>query len=300
MPRGGSLMLPKGSITKVYEYFFTSPKYENEAMRALQVFFSHPDLNKGGDLDMGNEQSSGFFNEWFLYDFIMSDGKKPIEVFIAENPLGLNNNEMKFYRDLLDNRFGIFEVLDIDIGRSINLRDLQTDKEWLVYENKATFSLTKGRIFFARVGKVGDHYELIGADSFSLQNIDEKTKKSFRKLKCKFTPKEANEILTSNLDLYLKNNSMAKIESKQEIMQRRREIEKELMEILEETGSNFELGDVLNAIYEEKETDDMTEIIAMFDRGGDISELENILELVNDAWNYFPHKTLGGLSPAEK
>ncbi len=47
-------------------------------------------------------------------------------------------------------------------------------------------------------------------------------------------------------------------------------------------------------------------------RGGDASELtplesllsltglSNVLELVTDAWNYFPHKALGGISPAEK
>ena len=38
----------------------------------------------------------------------------------------------------------------------------------------------------------------------------------------------------------------------------------------------------------------------MFDRGGDMTELKNILELASDAWNYFPHKALGGISPAEK
>ena len=30
------------------------------------------------------------------------------------------------------------------------------------------------------------------------------------------------------------------------------------------------------------------------------AELENVLDLVTDAWNYFPHKTLGGISPSEK
>ena len=44
----------------------------------------------------------------------------------------------------------------------------------------------------------------------------------------------------------------------------------------------------------------MMKVVAMFDRGGDASELENVLELVSDAWNYFPHKALGGLSPADK
>jgi len=44
----------------------------------------------------------------------------------------------------------------------------------------------------------------------------------------------------------------------------------------------------------------MMKVVAMFDRGGDASELSNILELVTDAWNYFSHETLGGKSPAEK
>lgn len=40
-------------------------------------------------------------------------------------------------------------------------------------------------------------------------------------------------------------------------------------------------------------------VVAMFDCDGDASELSNVLELVTDAWNYFPHKVLGGISPAE-
>jgi len=35
-------------------------------------------------------------------------------------------------------------------------------------------------------------------------------------------------------------------------------------------------------------------------RGGDASDLENTIELVNDIWSYFPHKIIGGLSLAEK
>lgn len=90
------------------------------------------------------------------------------------------------------------------------------------------------------------------------------------------------------------------IETKQQILERRKEIEKELLEMLKETESDFELVDIKDAIYNEEETDDMMKVVAMFDRGGDASELSNILELVSDAWNYFPHKIIGGLSPAEK
>lgn len=88
-------------------------------------------------------------------------------------------------------------------------------------------------------------------------------------------------------------------ESKQQIIVRRKEIEQEMADMLKETKSDFSLQDVKDTIYHEEDNDDMTKVIMMFDRGGDVSELSNILELVTDAWNYFPHKALNGKAPVE-
>lgn len=90
------------------------------------------------------------------------------------------------------------------------------------------------------------------------------------------------------------------VQSKQQILEHRKEIEQELVEILKETESDFTLDHIRDVIYHEDDNDDMMKVVAIFDRGGDASELENILELVTDAWNYFPHKVLDGISPAEK
>jgi len=100
------------------------------------------------------------------------------------------------------------------------------------------------------------------------------------------------------------------IESKQQILERRKEIEQELVDMLKETDptssrlrrgkEQFTLEDIKEIIYHEEGSDDMMKILAMFDRGQDTSELSHIIELVTDAWNYFPHKVLGGISPAEK
>ncbi|MBI5621557.1 hypothetical protein HY933_01675 [Candidatus Falkowbacteria bacterium] len=88
--------------------------------------------------------------------------------------------------------------------------------------------------------------------------------------------------------------------TKQQIIERRKEIEQELLDFLKETKSDFDLDDIKEIIYNEEDQDDLMDIIAMFDTGQDPIELNNILETINDAWNYFPHKILGGLSPAEK
>ena len=91
-----------------------------------------------------------------------------------------------------------------------------------------------------------------------------------------------------------------KTETKEEILKRRKELEQELEDMLKKTECDFGLEDVKKLIYNEEDNDDFHQLIAMFDRGGDASELDNVLELVSDAWNYFPHKVLGGISPAEK
>lgn len=88
--------------------------------------------------------------------------------------------------------------------------------------------------------------------------------------------------------------------NQQQIIERRNEIELELAAFLKATGSDFGLDDIKEIIYNEEGTDDLTDVIAMFDTGQGVSELENIIETVNDAWNYFPHKILGGLCPAER
>lgn len=88
-------------------------------------------------------------------------------------------------------------------------------------------------------------------------------------------------------------------ESKQQILERRKEIEQELSEMLKETESDFSLQDVKDVIFHEDGNDDMMKVVMMFDGGGNASELSNVLELVTDAWNYFPHKAIGGKAPVE-
>lgn len=187
-------MLPKGSISRVYEYYLTTPQFRNDMVRALQEFFDQPDLDQGSSLATTPE-SEAFFNEWFLYDFEFKHGQSVLKNFVATNPLGLTNKNMKLYKKLLNNKYSVFEVLEVKIGQSIKLKDLQTNKQWLVEERKATFSLKGGSVFFGRVGEVDDHYELIGADSFSLSDPSSIVKKCFHDLPLKLTPKLAHKIL---------------------------------------------------------------------------------------------------------
>ena len=122
--------------------------------------------------------------------------------------------------------------------------------------------------------------------------------------------KSVQLILSCLEDYCIDITSPMEIESKEEILAHRKELEQELVDMLKETDptsprlrrgkEQFTLQDVKDAIYNEEDNDDMMKVVAMFDCGGDASELSYVLELVTDAWNYFPHEVLGGISPAEK
>ena len=72
--------------------------------------------------------------------------------------------------------------------------------------------------------------------------------------------------------------------NQQQILERRKEIEQELVDMLKETESDFTLDHVRDVIFHEEDNDDMQKVIAMFD-DGDPMNLSNVLELVSDAWN---------------
>jgi len=87
-------------------------------------------------------------------------------------------------------------------------------------------------------------------------------------------------------------------QTKEEIIEYKKEVEDDIRELLKVTKSVFTLDHVRDVIYHEEETDDMQKVIAMFDDGNP-ENLSNAVETSTDAWNYFPHKLLNGLSPAE-
>ncbi len=188
-------MLPKGTLGKIFDYYFGNPEYEEEMLRAFSDFFEKPDLKRGDNLDY-HDKSEGFFNEWFLYDFRFLNKKSPLENFIIKNPLGFSPSKMKPYKSILKSQaYGLYEVILLDIGYGLKLRNLQTGDEVYVHEKSLTQQVKLGNSFYARLADVGDRFEIIGADSFMLNFSDTDKKKIRTKLsRIKFTPKFAHKI----------------------------------------------------------------------------------------------------------
>jgi hypothetical protein len=91
------------------------------------------------------------------------------------------------------------------------------------------------------------------------------------------------------------------------ILAKREELETKIADLLDAAKSDFCFHDVLEEIYREEGVKDLEVIIEMFEgdgRDGDggllAARLDEVIDVVNEAWNYFPHAVLDGLCPMEK
>lgn len=155
-----------GVIANLIDYYVTNKEFAHEIERAGEEFFNHAE--NSADIDAG-EDAEGLFNEWLVYDFVLASGKKFIEDFYDRNPRNLSQDGLRIYKDLQNNEYGMFEVLKVEDGRGMAIKSLQSAREYYVRERKATYQIKNGNIF---PGRVGDHWEFIGADLFFFRCSD--------------------------------------------------------------------------------------------------------------------------------
>lgn len=105
---------------------------------------------------------------------------------------------------------------------------------------------------------------------------------------------------SEDMFVYKDDIDTMKKETKESILKKRKQIEDDLLVLIKKLNIKLKLDDIKKIIYFEKDHKELDKIILEFDNGQDFEKIKNTLDLINNAWNYFPHKSLDGLSPAEK
>lgn len=177
-------------------YYRNNPEYKEEVLRGLKEFYGKNYVENFGDND------NPLFNEWMMYDFRFSDGKRMLEKFYNENPLDIPLYRREIYNTLSENYYGLFEVLEVRKFIGLSLKRLSDQKIFDVSEVSATMDLDKDDVFITRIAKVIDHYELVGSDTQVIklsESKDIRVKKEYLEKilpKVKMdTPKDALEFL---------------------------------------------------------------------------------------------------------
>lgn len=290
-----------GAIINLIEYYLESNEFAYEMECAGEEFFNHEENST--DIDI-SEDAQGLFNEWLVYDFVLASGKKLIEDYYDRNPRNLSQDGLRMYKDLQNNEYAMFEVLKVEEGRGMAVKSLQSGREYYVRERKATYQIENGNIFPGRVGRVGDHWELVGTDLFFFDiQINKKTRDRFINEKEKLTPKIIYDIFLSEKGAESGENT---VYFEDEIDPK--EIEEQLSVKLEKFGINKYVSvDLIKRWISDldwKRNENivaaiLSMLIGLISAEHDIEKIDGLAQLVINLYNATPQKYLGNISPNE-
>lgn len=287
-----------GAIVKILNYYHNNPRYKGEIEKAVRNFFN---IGEKAAIFAVDGQAEPYFNEWLIFNFKLTNGKTLLEEFYERNPYNLSPIDRQAYKYLMTNEYGAFEVLSVDQGCGMELLSLQTAKKYYVHEFKATFQSKSGLIFFNRVAKIGDHFELVGADSISFNvRLGQEAKNYLLSSKGKITPRDAFRLATEPAQKprpNLKTNGQ-ELSGKQ--------IKQKLDLILAKINLNnyVSAARIENWIsrldYEQEEVPAQTALAMLFGllpEHKDKQSINRLIELVIQLANATPQKALSGKSP---
>lgn len=154
-------------MQKLWAYSRTLPSVRSERVGAMAEFlgplqrewFGREEIPEGDFLEMA------MFEEWFLFNRPLSgSGGTVAEAFLSARGDSLGPEEKEYLRGLPEARFSVYEVLEVDPGRSLLLRDVFRGDEVKVREKTASRNLVKWDLLAVWVSRVGDHHEMLGTN----------------------------------------------------------------------------------------------------------------------------------------
>ncbi|MBU1028799.1 hypothetical protein KKE28_01185, partial [Patescibacteria group bacterium] len=291
--------MESGIISNLIDYYRDHPRYSKENLWAWREFFG------GGyrptDLEMG------WFVEWYLFEFRLKNGNSVLEEHVQNNPWRESEQMLNLYRNLADAKFGLYEVLRVDLGEGLRLRNVQNAEEVEVKECSATYQTKDGMLVLARIAQVGDHNEIVGSDTPMLdtrigsglrdylrQTTDTLTMRNI--LQMSQDAASSSELGESALNETLYNEMSRAIDpakTKNNFTVALRDLE---LERLVDVGKVQEW--IERSTFEDSFTP-LAMLLGLVSSDIELKKLNRLIEVMNDFMNVTPRESLGGKSPQE-
>ncbi|MFH1385575.1 MAG: SEC-C domain-containing protein [Patescibacteria group bacterium] len=292
--------MQSGIIQHTFEYYTSSPNFKDEIERGLLYFFNLKSLQDLAGLNISSQEMA-WFNDWFTFDFVFKNGKTSLENFYQINPYNFSSEKLQIYQDLQTNEFGLFEVLKVDQGKGLMLQSLQTARVYYVQEKSATYQLDPGDYFFSRVGRVENHFELVGADSikWSGVNFDQSIKNYLLQLPDKLTPKTVSDCFGPRAESLEDQNPLYE---KMDIEALREKLRRALKHYELDQYVNVEIIEqwIKNLADEDYDFSFISMLVGLLEAKYSPEQAVDLFDLVIALHNRTAQYRLGDASPAEK
>lgn len=157
---------PESRLQERLDTYIERSLPKTEVRRAMREYF-------GGRMDL-DERTLEFdpdtvdaewpaFLDWLLHDFRLSGGQTPLARFLAERGHSLPAEERAILEERQDTAVALLEVVDLDPGKSLTLRDVFGGETIQVREVRGSLSAARWDLLSNRVIRVQGERQLAGA-----------------------------------------------------------------------------------------------------------------------------------------
>lgn len=152
----------KGEISLLIDWAIEQSFFQELLKKKVKEFF--------GDKKIGEEEIHGLIEALIFEEKI--DGKTTLKHFVEK--ASLTKEEKLIYQSWLTKSFfSIFEVIDVDLGKSLRLRDLINNQYYFVSERMGTYQMEKGIIFASRLLPIKEFWMFAGGLGMILSGKEE-------------------------------------------------------------------------------------------------------------------------------
>jgi hypothetical protein len=131
---------------------------------AMEEFFGWPEEEEAEE--MGLENHEAVFYPWFLFKWRIDPaddesslagpaGQSIVQSYLRAHGRKLDPMERQYLEGFANAPFSFFEIVDVEPGKSVVLRDLLLDRDYSVLEKSASGSLHEGDVVFGTVIEAG-------------------------------------------------------------------------------------------------------------------------------------------------
>jgi hypothetical protein len=132
--------------------------------RAMREFFGEAfdPAQRTLAVSEATEEKWPAFLEWLIHDFRLATGQTPIARFLAERGKSLPADERSILEEWQDAIVGLHEVVDLEPGKSLTLRNVFDGRTFQVREVRGSLSAARWDILSHRIIRVNGEPQLSG------------------------------------------------------------------------------------------------------------------------------------------
>jgi len=178
--------------------FTLEDEFMEDLGESLEVFYN---MSEGEEYEFDPSEEFLFLS-WFLLDDTDAEENSLMDVFLQRYGDDLSLQEKQVCNVLRETHLTLLEVMDVEEGKSLKLRDVFLGEEFDVTESAGAEPSAKGHLLFTRGLRLGDLRFLVGAGIF----LDGVTKEPLSQFMADQYAQECEEGIKGSFKEFLKGN----------------------------------------------------------------------------------------------